>query len=298
MAMAEQLAHVDEDVSERLQADCWLVSPNLSSDFEYVFRDEGAYEAFYESNIQCDPMRLEQLRDYDLVYAPFPVAMRDSTVSALLDWVKIGGTLVLEGCPGYVTEHGYEPPLQPNRGLEDVLGCKQLNAHLGPDRWTKLKVLSERGIVPGALYRQSFEPTTGTALGRYKDGTAAIVGNEYGKGRAMVVGTMPGYAYLKDKSEEARKWFASLLPYAGKEPHLRVPYNSGVIARVNASEEDVFLWVLNPISCDQEVKVYLNDREFAVSDVKLYRGERAEVCDNNRVSAFVKGRDAAIVKLL
>jgi uroporphyrinogen decarboxylase len=46
MAMAEQLVHVDEDVSERLQADCRLVSPNLPSDFRYVFRDEGAYEAY------------------------------------------------------------------------------------------------------------------------------------------------------------------------------------------------------------------------------------------------------------
>jgi uroporphyrinogen decarboxylase len=46
MAMAEQLAHVDEDVGVRLQTDCRLVSPNLPSDFEYVFRDEGAYEAY------------------------------------------------------------------------------------------------------------------------------------------------------------------------------------------------------------------------------------------------------------
>ena len=46
MAMAEQLVHVDEDVSERLQADVRLVSPDISSDFEFVFRDEGAYEAY------------------------------------------------------------------------------------------------------------------------------------------------------------------------------------------------------------------------------------------------------------
>jgi uroporphyrinogen decarboxylase len=46
MAMAEQLAQVDEDVAVRLQTDCRLVSPNLPSGFEYVFRDEGDYEAY------------------------------------------------------------------------------------------------------------------------------------------------------------------------------------------------------------------------------------------------------------
>ena len=46
MAMAEQLAHVDEDMSQRLQTDCRLVVPGNASDFEFVFRDEGDYEAY------------------------------------------------------------------------------------------------------------------------------------------------------------------------------------------------------------------------------------------------------------
>jgi uroporphyrinogen decarboxylase len=45
-AMAEQLALVDEDVAERLQTDIRLVQPGTASSFEYVFRDEGAYEAY------------------------------------------------------------------------------------------------------------------------------------------------------------------------------------------------------------------------------------------------------------
>jgi len=46
VAMAEQLAFVDEDVAERLQTDIRLVQPGAASGFEYVFRDEGAYEAY------------------------------------------------------------------------------------------------------------------------------------------------------------------------------------------------------------------------------------------------------------
>jgi uroporphyrinogen decarboxylase len=42
----EQLVLVDEDIAERLQADVRPVLPGTASTFEYVFRDEGDYEAY------------------------------------------------------------------------------------------------------------------------------------------------------------------------------------------------------------------------------------------------------------
>jgi uroporphyrinogen decarboxylase len=44
--VAEQLVRVDEDLAERLQADVWPVLSGMASGFEYVFRVEGAYEAY------------------------------------------------------------------------------------------------------------------------------------------------------------------------------------------------------------------------------------------------------------
>jgi len=44
--MAEQLAVVEEDLAERLETDVVLVIPQPQADFEFVFRDEGAYEAY------------------------------------------------------------------------------------------------------------------------------------------------------------------------------------------------------------------------------------------------------------
>ena len=46
-AMAEQLAMVDDDVAERLQADVSPVRPDLASGFQFIFRDEGEYEAYF-----------------------------------------------------------------------------------------------------------------------------------------------------------------------------------------------------------------------------------------------------------
>ena len=43
---AEQLVQVDEDLAERLQTDVRPVLPGTATAFEYVLRDEGAYEAY------------------------------------------------------------------------------------------------------------------------------------------------------------------------------------------------------------------------------------------------------------
>jgi len=45
-SLVGQLAVVEEDVAKRLETDVVLVAPQPQSDFEIVFRDEGAYEAY------------------------------------------------------------------------------------------------------------------------------------------------------------------------------------------------------------------------------------------------------------
>lgn len=46
VVMTGQLAEFEPDLADRLQTDVSLVNPQAASNFEYVFRDEGNYEAF------------------------------------------------------------------------------------------------------------------------------------------------------------------------------------------------------------------------------------------------------------
>ena len=47
-AMAEQLAMVDDDLAERLQADVSPIMPGLASGFQFIFRDQGEYETYFD----------------------------------------------------------------------------------------------------------------------------------------------------------------------------------------------------------------------------------------------------------
>jgi len=56
--------------------------------------------------------------------------------------------------------------------------------------------LNDGTRLPAYGYHQGFKVADGQVLGRFRDGTAAIVANDHGKGRALIIGTLPGIAYL------------------------------------------------------------------------------------------------------
>ncbi len=257
---------------------------------------QGAYEAFLDSGIQADPIVPEQIDAYDVLYCPYPYALGDNTVRRLKAWVERGGTLISEGCFGYLNRHGHVSGQQPGRGLEELFGCRQDTVHLGPDRWNDLKVYAESGVMNGALYRQSYTLTAGSAAGTYEDGSVAIVRNSFGKGRTLLIGTMPGYGYHVKPEEGTRRFFQSLLPVCGKKPVLEIPINQGIIPRLWANGEDVFLWLVNQGRGDQRVYVRFDGDRLRVTGAKAVRGEEAQVRDNVLI-ARCAGRDAAVYRL-
>ena len=51
--------------------------------------------------------------------------------------------------------------------------------------------------VPVLVWKQPLTPTDGTVIGKFKDGSPAVVSKTHGKGRAVLFGFLPGQAYLK-----------------------------------------------------------------------------------------------------
>jgi uroporphyrinogen decarboxylase len=132
LAQAEQLAVVDEDVAERLDADVRLVMPGLATGFEYRLRDEGQYEAytdewgiswrkpkdggFYYDMYEHPLAGAESLSD--LKAHPFPDPVDPGRFATLRSQAEAayakGKAIVLAGpCAGIVEVYswmrGYEP---------------------------------------------------------------------------------------------------------------------------------------------------------------------------------------------
>jgi uroporphyrinogen decarboxylase len=131
MAMAEQLAVIDEDLAERLQTDFRLVMPGLPAGFQYAFQNEGAYEVYADEwgigwrkpkdgGFYYDMYR-HPLADADSLDAfasyPFPDPVDEQRLAGLREQaeaaVALGKAVVLAGpCPGIVEVYawlrGYE----------------------------------------------------------------------------------------------------------------------------------------------------------------------------------------------
>ncbi len=131
MAMAEQLAVIDEDLAARLDTDFRLVMPGLPADFQYAFRDQGAYEAYtdewgigwhkpkdggYYYDMYRHPLAGADALDAFARY-PFPDPIDEQRLAGLCEQVEAavaqGKAVVLAGpCPGIVEVYswlrGYE----------------------------------------------------------------------------------------------------------------------------------------------------------------------------------------------
>ena len=86
---------------------------------------QGAYQGFFDNNVQADWVHINHIDEYDFLYLPIPVMLNEATVTKPKDGVAAGGTLVAEGCPANWGDRGHVGPTQPNFGLDEVFGCKE-----------------------------------------------------------------------------------------------------------------------------------------------------------------------------
>ena len=169
------------------------------------------YYALRHNQIPVDILSEEDLIDGYLknykVYYLVGDHLRKEAAEAIKDWVKEGGILVSVAGGGF-----YDNFNQPLDTLKEVYGIKteRLNKITNWMR-PKLELLHAQPIdtitfsKPGLkglkldayAYKQTFTPSTAEVWGRYEDGKPAVLCNNYGKGKAIIIGTLPGFAYVK-----------------------------------------------------------------------------------------------------
>lgn len=259
---------------------------------------EGAYQGFFHGNVQADWVRLEHLDEYDLVYLPFPVMLEERTVERLKGWVANGGTLISEGCPAYFGDRGHVGETQPNFGLDEVFGARESYVEFTPDLLGELALSVGGQFVRGGVFLQAYEATTGTPIGSYGDGRIAAVEHRYGRGRTLLVGTFPGYGHGQHPEHGCREYFAWLLKWAGRTPHVTVS-EPRVTARLQDGPGGTYLWITNPTRVSLPVVADLSASwgPFASAEARWGEGQ-ASVVDGRRVMLTVPARDAAILRLV
>lgn len=263
----------------------------------YAFSAEGAYRAFFDANIQADWVHLDHIDRYELLYLPYPVMLPVNAARKLGEWVRRGGHLVSEGAPGYFDDTGRAGVRQPNLGLDELFGARQTYVEFAPDLADKLTFRTEaHASVLGGVNQQVYAATKGTAAGWYADGRVAVVDHAAAKGKTRLIGTHPGYGYYRHREAASREFFAGLLAWAGKTPHVGRT-GADAIARVHDGPGGTCLWIVNHRPERATVQLTLSPKwgPFRAADV-LWGADKPMV-DQRVVNATVPPVDALVVRL-
>jgi beta-galactosidase len=297
-------AHPELWASHPVQGDIALIFAPESELFNYVQQGStnfyaqsirGAYQAFFDSNIQADFVSLDDIGKYRVAYLPYPVMLERGTIKKLRDYVEQGGTLISEGLPAYFGDRGRAAQVQPGNGLDELFGARERYVEFTPDLLENLSLEVQGRKIYGRYFLQEYDLITGHAAGHYANGRIAAVENQHGKGRTLLIGTFPGGGYYLHHSPEARAFFGGLLRFAGVEPSLRTD-NAAVQARLHTGSGGSYVWVVNPSRGDARASVWLNaGPDFRVAE-DVWAKQPVTVTGRS-ITVTVPGRDAAVIGL-
>ncbi|HLI33715.1 MAG TPA: beta-galactosidase trimerization domain-containing protein, partial [Terriglobia bacterium] len=227
---------ISEDLYHFLEAD---PSEALK---HYAYTIRGIYKCLWNEAIPVAFMDSSQLANeagkYKAIIAPFPVAMSQGVIETLRGYVKAGGALISEACPGRFSNFGmasigsYMAP-----GVLELFGVSQKQLGLIRElddgaKWTGVATsygdtLEYRQLEGGgdfslykvtpAYYLQTFIPSKATPILMYGREVAGCV-NPYGTGKAYLIGTLLGHGELAYRDPSNRAFLAAILNRAGIKP--------------------------------------------------------------------------------
>src|SRR3984957_19405883 len=289
-----------------VKGDVGLVFIPESETFNYVQQGDtdfysqsvrGAYQAFFDSNIQPDFVALDNIGEYKMIYLPYPMMLKQETVAKLRAYVEQGGTLVSEGLPAYFGDYGHVGTVQPNYGLHEVFGARESYVEFTPDISDDLMLEVKGSKIYGRYFRQDYELHGGDAVGHYSNGAIAAVEHKYGQGRTLLIGSFPGAGYFLHHAAPTKDLFASFLEFAGVVPQVKIDDKS-VQARLHQGAGGTHLWVTNPSREPRQVKIELASVAGNFKSGEDLGGNQSVALEGQQVTVSVGGRDAAVIALL
>ena len=214
----------------------------------------GAYRGFFDNNIQADWVHIDDIESRNILYFPYPIMLLPEQAEKIANWVRAGGTLICEACPGYFGPNGRAGTMQPNLGLDTLFGAEEVDVECMPDIADRNSISHQGHDLTCAGFRQAYRPTSGTALATFDTGQTAIVENRFGAGRTMLIGSHLSASYHYQPDERLRAFFRNLLTWAGHEPAVSNS-NPRVQARLHGDGDRFWLWLVNPERVAQDGRV-------------------------------------------
>lgn len=277
----------------------------------YYLSLKGIFDALHDENYNVDIVSTEQLTQeklsqYKAVFYPFPHYIKNDVAERLKKWVADGGTLVGECFFGAVTSgDGLFAETVPSLGFDEVFGAKEGQVLTSSvfhdpyhDEWSSEDIknsavslnLGGEKTINGYYYSEELIPQgNAQTIAYFSDGRCAAVRNNYGKGSAVILGSLVGYGYSKGFSGETAAFFDDIIQQCGVEKNALCNVDNIRTDILKTNGEIRLIVVTNNNDEDAEVNVKLNLAENCV--LKNILTKEKAVYDGVSVSVKIDAND-------
>lgn len=210
--------------------------------WDYAESLMGSYKTTMHLDMPTYFVRLDEMAvdddysPYKVLTVPMGLYMSPKAVEKLRKYVRNGGTLIADAGFGEYTHDCLWSPTVPGFGLHDVFGVKRYDVRSNP-KVGELPIDTKTPLVHSIMgrpfrtcwYEEWLKPTTAEVLGEWSNGAPAVTVNQYGKGKAIYIGSSAFLAYSHNEDPALlnliRKYTAHVTRYAWtdrNETHVRV----------------------------------------------------------------------------
>jgi beta-galactosidase len=254
----------------------------------------GAYQGFFDNNIQADFVHINDIGEYTALYFPYPVSVTSGYAKQLERWVYNGGTLICEACPAYFGDELRVGTVQPNYGLDQVFGVRQKRAEFMPDILTDIEFDVFGVTAGGEGFLQTYELKGGAEARAVYEGDPVAVSHTWGRGKTFLIGAFVSGRYGRVHDRGTLEFFRQLFAFTGQTPFLSLSDNA-VRARISAGEKEDYLWLLN--TKDRTIECSVTLPEGRRAGEILWNGGNITAVSGDGVTAAVGARDALVAAL-
>lgn len=257
--------------------------------FSYATAFLGAFAGLWLRNVHFDVIRRPQdIRHYRAVYLPMPWWIDAATADHLLDFVRSGGTALVEAGFASYAENGWYCPETPGQGLSAALGYLEREILAAPEATVEMAA----GRLVGAGERRTVEVGAASVVGSFAGGEPAVLRCSVGSGALVYVATFPSLHLAATGDLETARTVSRLV---GLDPAVHTSPEGQVTCRLLERGADRVAFVFNHGREPVAARVELPYR-FASHEVIHGPSDSCEVREGS-IRAQLQGKEVLVLLL-